>query len=84
MVDPRESGSPSIVHALVPKQFANRNQQIQGVMTGALAALGVTFLIPQLQPLARWCTTAVLLSQRSTIADQPESPSASTRRAHAS
>jgi len=68
--------------ALVPSQFAERKDQIQGVMTGTLAGLGVTFLIPWLRPVARWATTALLVGTLPAAIDQVRNPPPALKEAH--
>jgi uncharacterized membrane protein len=60
--------------ALVPRQFAQHSEQIQGVMTGALTGLGVSFLVPPLRLVARWGATAVLVGSLPAAIDQIRNP----------
>ena len=46
--------------ALVPAPFQEHRDQLQTAVTGALGAIGVSFLVPGLRPVARWPTTLML------------------------
>ncbi|MFV0457395.1 MAG: hypothetical protein ACK5MT_01285 [Actinomycetales bacterium] len=60
--------------ALVPEVAAEHKDKIQGSMTGALAGLGACFLIPRLNPVARWGTTIALLGTLPAAVDQVRNP----------
>lgn len=59
---------------LVPARFAGQRVRLQTVMTGALAGLGLSFLIPRLHPVARWVATAVLVGTLPAAVGQVRNP----------
>ena len=46
--------------ALVPEQIAEHGDRVQGAATVALTGIGASFLIPPLNPIARWAATIML------------------------
>lgn len=66
--------NPKLFAALVPESFRKNSEQIQGVMTGALAGIGVAFLIPHLRLVGRWAATALLVGSLPAAIDQVRNP----------
>lgn len=67
--------------ALVPQRFAKDKGRIQGLMTGALAALGLMFLLAPFRLLARWITTITLLGTLPAAVDQVRNPPRALKKA---
>ena len=62
--------------ALIPEQIAEHGDQVQGAATVTLTGIGASFLIPPLNPIARWAATircgivvrsATVLAKRATL-----------------
>ncbi|EPH14769.1 MULTISPECIES: hypothetical protein [Dermabacter] len=60
--------------ALVPEQIAEHGDRVQGAATVALTGIGASFLIPPLNPIARWAATIMLAGTLPAAIDQLRNP----------
>lgn len=60
--------------ALIPKPVQQYENQVQGVMTGVLAGIGASFLIPRLHAVGRWAAVLMLGGTLPFAVDQVRHP----------
>lgn len=56
-----QGNNKKLFAALVPDFVGEHKDQVQSIMTGVLAGIGVGFLIPKLRLVARWVATIMLV-----------------------